>query len=66
MIIMKLWQVRAAKGMSLRKLERITGMSRTTINRIENEVKSPTLCELEILAQALQCDISDLYIYQKD
>ncbi len=52
---------RREKEYSLRELERITGISRATLNRIENDEKSPTLFELEVIAQALECTVFDLF-----
>lgn len=52
---------RREKEYSLRDLERITGISRATLNRIENGEKSPTLFELEVIAQALECTVFDLF-----
>lgn len=52
---------RSEKKYSLRELERITGISRATLNRIENNEKSPTLFELEVIAQALECTVFDLF-----
>ena len=48
-------------GLSLRQLEALTGISRTTLNNIENGLVSPTLQELETIARALDMKISELY-----
>ena len=37
------WQARTKRGLTLRKLEELTGISRTTLNDIENGKVSPTL-----------------------
>lgn len=58
-----LWKMRISTGYSLRKLEGISGISKTTINDIENEKISPTLNELWILSIALNCRVEDLYQY---
>jgi transcriptional regulator with XRE-family HTH domain len=55
------WQIRDKRGMSLRKLERMTGISKSTLHNIENKRKSPTLDELELIAKALKCAMTDLY-----
>lgn len=55
------WQARQAKGLSLVKLSKICGISKTTLNNIENGKTSPTLYELEAIAKALNVHISDLY-----
>ena len=55
------WQARTKRGLTLRKLEELTGISRTTLNDIENGKVSPTLWELETIARALDMKISELY-----
>lgn len=61
MIIIKLADIRNSKNLSLRKLEKLSGISRSTINNLENSCNSPTLYELERLAIALEVKIEDLY-----
>lgn len=55
------WQARAEKQLTLKQLEELTGISKTTLNYIENGVTSPTLWQLEKIAAALNVGISDLY-----
>jgi len=55
------WQARDKNGVSLRKLSKMTGITYSTLWRIENHEKSPTLDELKLIAMALQMRISDLY-----
>lgn len=57
-----LFEMRTAKGYSVRKLEEKSGVSKTAINNIENNLRSPTLETLKMLADALGCRIEDLYI----
>lgn len=45
----------------MRQLEKATGISKSALNNIENEKSSPTLNELDKIANALNCKISDLY-----
>ncbi len=40
---------------------RKTGIGKSTLNNIENEKTSPNLFQLETIAIALDCHISDLY-----
>ena len=61
MIKMLVWNVRTAKKMSLRKLEKYTGLSRNYINKIENNKTSPTIAALCALARALQVPVTDLF-----
>ncbi len=56
-----LWQVRANKGLTLRQLEELTGISRATLNNIENGKVSPRLDYLEKLAIAMDVRITDLF-----
>lgn len=49
------------KNVSVRQLAIMTGISKSTINNIMNEIYSPTLDNLELLAKALKVHISDLY-----
>lgn len=39
----------------------MTGISKSTLNNIENGKTSPTLHQLELIAKALNIKISDLY-----
>lgn len=47
--------------MTLKQLEALTGISKTTLNYIENGITSPTLRQLEAIAAALEVTISSLY-----
>ena len=58
---LKIWETRSNKGLSLRQLERMSGISKTTLNDLEDEKRSPTLNQLEKIAIALNVKISDLY-----
>lgn len=55
-----LWQIRTAKGYSLRELEELSGVSKTTINNIENGKVNPTIGTLRLLAAALEVELFDL------
>ena len=61
MIIIKLAQIRYLHNISLRELEQLCGICKTTLNNIENDKISPTLFELEKIAIALKIKIEDLY-----
>lgn len=63
MVKILLWQKRIEKGFSLRKLAKLSGLSKTTINDIENGKLSPTVDELYMLSIPLECRIEDLYTY---
>lgn len=55
------WQVRQKRGLTLRQLEELTGIGKTTLNNIENGLVSPTLNQIEAIARALGVNMSDLY-----
>lgn len=55
------WQARNNKKVTLVKLSGLTGISKSTLNNIENGRVSPTIKQLEIIAKALGAKISDLY-----
>ncbi len=56
-----LWQVRSSLGLSLTDVERLTGVPRSTLHRIENGAVSPRLAVLEEIAKGLGVSIADLY-----
>ncbi len=55
------WQARNNKKITLVKLSGLTGISKSTLNNIENGRVSPTIKQLETIAKALGIRISDLY-----
>lgn len=55
------WKVREDKRLSVRQMAKLTGLSKSTINNIENGKTSPTLWQLEQLAIALDCKMTDLF-----
>ena len=55
------WQARSNKNITLIKLAKLTGISKSALNNIENEKVSPTLDELEAIAKALDTRITDLF-----
>lgn len=55
------WQARNNKKVTLVKLSKMTGISKSTLNNIENEKASPTIAELEAIAKALGMKITDLF-----
>lgn len=56
-----IYEARIKEGMSLRKLSKLTGISKTRLNDIENEKRSPTLDELERIATILEVKMESLY-----
>lgn len=57
----KIWEIRNKKGMSLRELSKRTGISLGALNNYENGKREITIQKLEIIAQALECKIVDLF-----
>lgn len=55
------WQARTDRHLTLKQLEALTGISKSTLNTIENGITSPTLCQLEAIAAALDVKITDLF-----
>lgn len=55
------WQARTREKVTLMKLSALTGISKSTLNNIDNGRVSPTISQLETIAKALGCRISDLY-----
>ena len=47
MVKVNLWEVRNAKGLKLEAVAAMTGVSKSTLNNIENGKTSPTLANLE-------------------
>lgn len=55
------WKVRSRENVTLVQLSALTGISKSTLNNIDNGRVSPTISQLEAIAKALGCRISDLY-----
>lgn len=60
-IIFNIKELRLSHGLTLDDLSKITGISTTHINDIENQYKMPSLQIVILLAKALHVDIKDLY-----
>lgn len=54
------WDARRSRGLTLVQLSGETGISKTTLNNIENEKVTPRIDQLEKIAKALDCKIGDL------
>lgn len=55
-----IWRVRDDRRKSLRVAAELAGMSKDTLNRIERGLRSPTLAEIQALADVLQVSVSEL------
>lgn len=56
-----LYEVRVKQGLTLKQMEKLTGISKTTLNEIENDNRSPTLETLVQVAKALNIRVTDLF-----
>ena len=57
----KIWEVRSSKGITLVSLSEMTGISKSALNNIENGKVSPKLDQMEQIAIALKCRITELF-----
>lgn len=55
------WKARTSKKVTLIELSKRTGISKSTLNNIDNGKVSPNMNQLEAIAKALECRISDLF-----
>jgi transcriptional regulator with XRE-family HTH domain len=55
------WQARRNKKITLIKLSEVSGISKSTLNNIENERVSPTMKQMEAIAKALNMRITELF-----
>ncbi len=60
-IMNKMKQIRYEKNLSLRGLEKICGISKTHLSRIENGKTDPTLSTMCIIARGLEVNIWDIW-----
>ena len=55
------WRARRNKKITLIKLSEASGISKSTLNNIENERVSPTMQQMENIAKALDMKITELF-----
>lgn len=60
-MVIKIWEARTKRGMSLTELSRRTGISSSALCNYENNKRCPNLLQLEKIAIALKTSISNLY-----
>lgn len=65
MITVLLWECREERHMSLRELAEHSGISKSTLQRLECGKRSPTLEQLDRIANALNISIAQLYKWHK-
>jgi transcriptional regulator with XRE-family HTH domain len=56
-------ELRNRKGLSLRNLEATSGIDFSTINKIENGIRNPSLTVLFSLAEGLDINIAELVTF---
>ena len=57
----RVYEIRRIKNMTLRNLSIKSGISRTEINNIENNLKDPTIRTMCLLSLALDVSLQDLF-----
>ena len=57
----RFYEIRMQYGLTLKQLEEKTGISKTTLNEIENDHRSPTLETLVKVAKSLDIKVTDLF-----
>ena len=61
MILNDIAEIRKKKGLTIRQLEYKTGISKSTLSRIENNETKLYLELLEKISKALDCRVQDLF-----
>jgi transcriptional regulator with XRE-family HTH domain len=61
MIGAKVKQLRQNRGLTLEQLSKISGISRSSISELENNISSPTAKTVSALAKALGVEEGDLF-----
>lgn len=54
-------KIRRDKNITLVKLQKKTGIAKSTLNNLENERYSPKMNQMELIAKALDVSINDLF-----
>lgn len=55
-------RTRTSKGLSIKKLSQLSGVSRSSISEIETTNRIPNIFTMVKLAKALECGIDDLVL----
>lgn len=55
----KIREIRRAKGISMRKLEKMTNLNKSSISFIENGKSNTYLLTLKLIADVLEVDVKD-------
>ena len=65
MIELRIKEIRLKRSMSQEELSKLSSVSASYISELESNSKMPTILTLCKLADALDVDVSELYIYKK-
>lgn len=65
MIELRIKEIRLKRNMSQEELSKLSNVSASYISELESNSKMPTILTLCKLADALDVDVSELYIYKK-
>lgn len=65
-MFIKLRDVRQQKGLSIRELEKLSGVDRSVISRIENEDSNPRLRTMCKIARALRVTLDNIVEYTEE
>lgn len=60
-MVIKIWEARMKKGITLMELSKRTGISKSALNNYENGKRYPDMLQMEKIAVALDTSISNLY-----
>ena len=65
MIELRIKEIRLKRNMSQEELSKLSSVSASYISELESNSKMPTILTLCKLAEALQVEVTELYIYKK-
>lgn len=65
MIELRIKEIRLKKELTQEELSQMSGISTSYISELESNLKIPTILTLCKLADALQVEVTELYIYKK-
>ena len=65
MIELRIREIRLKRNMTQEELSKLSDVSASYISELESNSKMPTIFTLCKLADALEVDVSELYIYKK-
>lgn len=65
MIVFHIKEIRIKKNISQKQLSELSGVSKSYISELENNLKCPTVLVLCKIADVLKVKVEDLYTYKK-